>query len=363
MNSWKDELKQACPDTSFIENELLAHHTTVGVGGPAELFCTLRSREELIHVLQMALRLQVPTTLLGWGANTLIADRGINGLVIKNMANEVKVLSESASKSTPVTINARWKAATADSKMPQFQELDYDESGAETILVNVDSGAALPVLIQQLVQQGLTGLQWFTKIPASLGGAIVNNIHGGTHYISEYIESVTVLNANGELQTLAADELEFGYDYSRFHHSGEYLITATLRLFRGDQARAQKVITDWSRQKQKQPPRSLGCIFQNISAEEQERLSLPTPSIGYIIDQKLELAGVKIGDAEISKQHAAFIVNTKAATAADYLALIKRIYTEVQEKLGISLKPEIFFKGFTSEELAFLSYNGNNEII
>lgn len=363
MNSWKEELKQACPNTSFIENESLAHHTTVGVGGPAELFCSVRSSKELVHILQIAQRLQIPITVLGWGANTLIADRGIKGLVIKNMASELKVLSESASDSAPVAIDARWKAATTDSKMPQFQELDYNESGAETVLVNVDSGAALPVLIQQLVQQGLTGLQWFTKIPASLGGAIVNNIHGGTHYISEYVESVTVLNKKGELQTLAADKLEFGYDYSRFHHSGEYLITAVLRLFRGDQARAQKVVTDWSRQKQKQPARSLGCVFQNISADEQERLSLPTPSVGYIIDQKLNLAGVKIGDAEISKQHAAFIVNTNVATAADYLALIKRIHTEVQEKFDISLKPEIFFKGFTSEELGFLSYNGSNEII
>ena len=239
--------------------------------------------------------------------------------------------------------------------MPQFQDINYEENEAVPVLVEVDSGTALPVLIQQLVQQGITGLQWFTKIPASLGGAVVNNIHGGTHYISEFVESVTVLTAAGTIQTLFADQLEFAYDFSRFHHSEEYILSVRLRLFRGDQRRAQQLITDWSRQKQRQPARSLGCVFQNISAEEQLQHSLPTPSIGYIVDQKLHLAGLRIGDAEISQQHAAFIVNTGAATAVEYLELIKRIHEGVKEKFGISLKPEIFFKGFKPSELAFLT--------
>ncbi|MDA1079323.1 MAG: FAD-binding protein [bacterium] len=355
MLSWKTQLAQACPDTTFSEQESLAHHTTVGIGGPAEFFCTVKTSKELAAVLKAAMLQSIPITILGWGANTLIADRGIQGLVIKNMASEITILSQEPTKSSPLAIDARWKAATTDSNMPQFHELDYDESEAESVLVEVGSGASLPVLIQQLVRQGLTGLQWFTKIPASLAGAVVNNIHGGTHYISEYIESVTVLNSKGEMQVLPADQLEFAYDYSRFHHSGEFLLSVVLKLYRGDQARAQQVITDWSRQKQKQPARSLGCVFQNISASEQAQLSLPTPSIGYLIDKKLNLAGMKIGDAEISTLHAAFIVNTKAATAADYLELIKHIHTQVRTKLGIVLKPEIFFKGFTKEELNFLT--------
>ncbi|NCN82920.1 MAG: FAD-binding protein [Candidatus Pacebacteria bacterium] len=355
MNSWKTQLIQTCPDTTFRENESLAHHTTVGIGGPAELFCIVTSKDECTKVLQAAVGLKIPTTVLGWGANTLIADRGIAGLVIKNTASEIRVLTEQPTASSATAIDARWKAATSDSRMPQFQDIDYDENDAERVVVDVDAGAALPVLIQQLVQRGITGLQWFTKIPASLGGAVVNNIHGGTHYISEFIASVTVLDASGTTQTLSADQLEFGYDYSRFHHSNEFILSVRLQLFRGDQQRAQQVITDWSRQKQKQPARSLGCVFQNISVEEQAQLSLPTPSIGYLVDQKLHLAGLRIGDAEISQQHAAFIVNTGAATATDYLELLKRIHAAVKVKFGISLKPEIFFKGFKPEELAFIT--------
>jgi len=355
MNAWKEQLEQACPDTVFRSNELLGPHTTVGIGGPADLFCQTPTTEDLTTVLKAAIQLSIPVTILGWGSNTLIADRGITGLVIKNTANAIHILEEQIIEHSATPVAARWRAATADSTMPQFQKIDYDESSADKVLVEVDSGAALPVLIQKLVQQGITGLQWFTKIPATLGGAVVNNIHGGTHYISENIVSVRVLDPAGNEKVLTADELEFDYDYSRFHHSNEFLLSVRLQLFRGDQQKAQQVVTDWSRQKQKQPARSLGCVFQNISAAEQQKHSLATPSIGYIVDTQLGLSGAKIGDAEVSRLHAAFIVNTGNATAAEYLALIQQIHQKVHAKLGISLKPEIFFKGFTADELRFLT--------
>ncbi|NCN06420.1 MAG: FAD-binding protein [Candidatus Pacebacteria bacterium] len=355
MRTWKNILQQACPSVAFRANEPLAHHTTVGIGGPAELFCSISTKQDLTAVLQIAIQEKIPITILGWGANTLIADRGITGLVIKNTTNNLKILDQNLTPKDPEQLTARWQAATADTNMPQFQDLDYDEKSAEQVLVEIDSGAALPVLIQKLVRQGITGLQWFTKIPATLGGAVVNNIHGGTHYISEFVESVEVLDASGNKQTLRASQLEFDYDYSRFHHTDEYLLTLRLRLYRGDQERAQAIITKWSRQKQKQPPRSLGCVFQNITAKQQRELALPTPSIGYLVDQELGLAGTKVGDAEISKLHAAFIVNTGRATASEYLAVMRQIHQAVYIKYNVSLKPEIFFKGFTQEELAFLT--------
>ncbi|OGJ16628.1 MAG: hypothetical protein A2632_01015 [Candidatus Pacebacteria bacterium RIFCSPHIGHO2_01_FULL_46_16] len=354
MNSWQDQLQQACPSIVFRPNEPLDHHTTVGIGGPAELFCLSTSKQDFIQIVRAALSHQVPITILGWGANTLIADTGISGLVIKNTAKNSNVLMTQTTASSTVQIAARWNAATADSQMPQFQNIDYDESAAKPVIIEVDSGAALPVLIQQLVQQGITGLQWFTKIPATLGGAVVNNIHGGTHYISDYVESATILDSAGTEKVLLADRLEFAYDYSRFHHTHEYLLSVRLRLFRGDQQKARHVITEWSRQKQKQPARSLGCVFQNISPEIQQKLSLPTPSVGHIVDKELHLSGTRIGDAKISRLHAAFIVNTGHATAKDYLALIQLVHQAVQKKYGISLKPEIFFKGFAAEELGFL---------
>lgn len=354
MNTWKDQLEEACPTITFLQNEPLSHHTTVGIGGPAELFCVVRSKLELVAVLKAAIQLHIPLTILGWGANTLIADRGLTGLVIKNMANAVRILDKPTLMPEYTPITARWKAATADTRMPQFQDIDYDESQEEKVYLEIESGASLPVLIQQLLQQGITGLQWFAKIPATLGGAVVNNIHGGTHYISEYVLSVDIIDNSGNERTLKATELEFAYDFSRFHHSGEHIVSVEMQLYRGDQKKAQQVITDWSRQKQKQPAKSLGCVFQNISNEEQLKLDVPTPSIGYLVDQKLHLSGKMIGGAQISKDHAAFIVNTGSAKASEYLELLKLIHTQVKKMYGISLKPEIFFKGFTSPELDFL---------
>ena len=108
---------------------------------------------------------------------------------------------------------------------------------------------------------------------------------------------------------------------------------------------------EWAVRKKIQPQNSLGCVFQNITSDDQKRLELPTPSIGYIVEHVLGLQGFRVGDAVVSPKHAAFIENCGAATAADYLQIIRTIITAAQEKLAITLKPEIFFLGFTHEEL------------
>ena len=109
---------------------------------------------------------------------------------------------------------------------------------------------------------------------------------------------------------------------------------------------------EWAVRKKIQPQNSLGCVFQNISPDEQKRLELPTPSIGYMVEHALNLQSLQKGDAVVSPKHAAFIENIGSATAADYLKIIRTIIDAAQEKLGIKLKPEIFFLGFTDQELA-----------
>lgn len=350
------DLPALFPQLDFQENFALAPLTTVKIGGPAELFCTISDREDFVKVIQAAKQNQLPVTVLGWGANTLIADRGIKGLVIKNMTHGIEFIDQSSTAqpaaSSTETPPARWQAHdTEEGPWSTFTDLDYDESDQPSVQVRLDAGVALPVVINQLIRQGITGLQWFARIPATVGGAIVNNIHGGTHFLSEYIVSVDVITPDGELQTLPADQLEFGYDYSRFHYSKEIIVSAVFRLFRGNPERARAVVKDWSVRKQRQPARSLGCIFQNLSAEQQQRLGFPTNSIGYVMDKVLQLKGFQIGDAKISDFHAAFIENIGQATATDYLAVVKTMIAKAEQELQIKLKPEIFFLGFTQAEL------------
>lgn len=382
MHNKVSQLQKSAPAITFSENQVLAPFTTVKIGGPAQYFCTVNNEQELVAACTAARTCDLPVTILGWGANTLIADTGIKGLVIRNQATAWKILDSntkeqtvSTTSGTPThtTLNpsdtledsplssisgkntaARYQSAQGVSP---FSTLDYSEENQPQVLVEVESGAALPILITQLISQGITGLQWYAKIPATLGGAIVNNIHGGSHYIAEVVRSVKVLTPDNQTRWLSAEDLDFEYDFSRFHYSKEIILTSKLSLYAGDQEKAKNVVSNWARTKAHQPQQSLGCVFQNISLQEQQRLDLPTPGVGYIIDVLLGLKGKKVGGAEISTQHAAFIVNCGDATASDYLALVQLVLQQAQEKLQLQLKPEIFFQGFSSEELAFLSPN------
>lgn len=348
-----EELRQQFPLLPFEQNVALAPFTTVRIGGPAEVFIRIRKSADFVNLTKFCLQNHIPVTVIGWGANTLLADRGLPGLVIKNEASEITVHNSLPEKIyAPENVSARWSADdNQGTKKYDFADLDFAESQAEKVWVTLDSGVSLPQAINILLSQGITGLQWYSRIPASVGGAIYNNIHGGTHFISEVIQTVHVITPTGEEKTIPVTELEAGYDFSRFHHSQEIIVAADFLLFKGDVQKARQVANEWAVRKKIQPQNSLGCVFQNISAEDQARLNVPTPSIGYLIEHVLKLQNYRVGDAVVSPSHAAFIENVGSATAADYLAVIRKICTTAQEQLNLKLKPEIFFLGFTKAEL------------
>lgn len=348
-----DQLNQEFRQLSFSAEESLAPYTTVRIGGPAEAFARIKLREDLVAVTKYARQHDIPLTILGWGANTLIADRGLRGIVIRNDTTEITV-HDTLPQTLHATPNvaARWGADDSQGTTKyDFADLDFEEKNSERIWVTMDSGVSLPLAINVLLGKDVTGLQWYARIPASVGGAIYNNIHGGTHFLSEVLNTVSVITKEGDEKTIPVTELEAGYDYSRFHHSDEVIISADFLLYEGDVLKAKQVAQEWAVRKKIQPQNSLGCVFQNISEDEQKRLELPTPSIGYLVEHVLKLQNFQVGDAVVSSKHAAFIENIGQATATDYLQIIRTILTAAQERLSISLKPEIFFLGFTDEEL------------
>lgn len=348
-----DQLHQQFPHLNFAAEVSLAAYTTVRIGGPAEVFARIKTSSDLEAVAVYARKNQIPLTILGWGANTLIADRGLRGIVIRNDTSDITVHENIPEQVTAApTVAARWKSDDSQGNAKyDFSDLDFSEKESPRAFVTLESGVSLPLAINVLLSKGITGLQWYARIPASIGGAIYNNIHGGTHFISEVLTAVHVITPDGTKKTIPVSELEVGYDYSRFHHSNEVIIAADFLLYKGDVVQARAVAQEWAQRKKIQPQNSLGCVFQNITREDQEKNQLPTPSIGYIVQHVLGLQGFSIGDAKVSTHHAAFIENVGHATAADYLTVIKTIITKTKEKLGIKLKPEIFFLGFTKDEL------------
>ena len=342
------DFQKLFPHLKFEANHLLAPHTTVKIGGPAELYVETPTTTDFTELVTSAKKNRLPITILGWGANTLIADEGIKGLVVKNTSNQIEVMNENIPRTIEtVTTTPRWQSDDSSSnKKYEFEDLDYDEKDATRVRVEISSGLGLPVAINTLIQQGITGLQWYSRIPGSIGGAIYNNVHGGTHFISEVIESINVIDEQGREKTILVKDAEFGYDFSRFHHSKEIIVSAIFLLYKGNVEKAKQVVIEWAKRKSIQPQNSLGCVFQNLTAEQQKQLSLPTPSIGYVIEHVLNKKGFRIGDAMVSEKHCAFIENVGNATAKDYKTVIDTLVHETKVKTGIELQPEIFFLGF-----------------
>ena len=333
------------PEQTFI-NELLANHTTLRIGGPADLFCRAQTLYQLVRAVREAKKLALPVTILGGGSNVLVSDKGVRGLVIKNEMDKMKIGKELSAQKRVATDRPRWQSDYERGTFKyEFADLDYDESDSSRVQVELESGVLLQKAVSELLGLGITGLQWFAKIPGTIGGAIHNNIHGGTHFISEVVKKVKVLDKDNKIRTLSGKALGLSYDKSRFHDFAEIILSVEFELFRGDAKRAKQVAFEWAKRKSLQPPRSAGCTFKNISNEDKERLDFPTTSAGYIIEHILKMSGYKIGGAKVSTSHHNFVVNDGDATAKDYTTLVKLIQKETKKKLDIDLVPEIIFLG------------------
>lgn len=352
MDSNLDILFESLDPKFAKRNEPLAPHTTVKIGGPADIWYEAPSTDDFVKAIKKARELGIPVTILGRGANTLISDNGIRGLVIKSGSRHIAVENEEVveeSEEFVAKIEARWESASEEEggrTMYEFKDLDYDESGLPKVAVTIDSGVDMPFAINYLLSQGLTGLQWYARVPGTLGGWIHNNVHGGSHFIMELVDEVTVLTPENEIKTYPKSELGLGYDQSRFHNSAEIILSAKLNLYRGDKLKARAAFTEWAKRKSIQPAISVGCVFQNIPQEIRAERNFPTTSVGYIVEHQLKMTGFRIGDAMVSPNHHNFIVNMGKATAADYLAVIKEITRRTKQELNIEIKPEIFFLGF-----------------
>jgi len=323
---------------TLLQNEPLAKYTTIEIGGPARFFVRARSSAELERVVRLAHTAEIPLFVLGKGSNVIISDRGFDGLVVLNEASHWHIVDQSATRATVAETESRFQRV--DDPLEKLAAFDYSEDQQPDVLVRVASGARISVLIKELLKQGITGLQWFSGIPATVGGAVYMNMHGGAHYFGDYVMRAAITDGVRR-RVVTHDYFQFDYDWCRLHDTAEIVLHADLALKRGDVDRARKLAQAWAKQKARQPQRSAGCIFQNLTAEQQQRLNLATSSVGYVIDKLLHLKGKRVGGAMVSEDHAAFIVNCGNATAADVVELIAIIKGEAAAKLDLELQLEV----------------------
>ncbi len=333
-------------DDRVKRDEPLSSWTTLGIGGKADLFFEATNTGELIKAVRLAVNSGIPFVVIGGGSNLLVGDGGYRGLVIKNKSNSVSVGKDKVNLENEIKIQPVWQADSSKGTLRyDFNDLNYDESQSERVRVTLDSGVNLQYAMNLLMSYGVTGLQWYARIPGTIGGAIYNNVHGGSHLISEVADSVVIMTHDGDVRTIKAKEIEFGYDKSRFHKSGDIILEVILNLYLGDVERAKATAREWMKRKESQPMNSAGCVFRNISEEDKVRLGLPTNSVGYIIEHVLKLGDFSIGGVRVAEGHKNFLVNKGGGTAKDFLAVKEKIETKAKEELGIVLEDEIVCLG------------------
>lgn len=298
-------------------DEPLACHTYIKIGGPADLFFTALSLEDLKTAIQASIKTNIPYFVLGGGSNILTSDKGIRGLVIKNRADNI--------------IIKKIKGKVKNNQL-----------SLEEAQVVAESGAITNLLVRRTIQEGLAGLEYFLGVPGTVGGAIYNNSHYKDQLIGNFIHRVSVLNREGSEKTYSKDEMLFAYDYSILHDTKETVLSATFRLKGGSSEQLWKKAESFAKRRSDSQPLnfpSSGCMFKNI---KQGKYS--GTSAGYLID-KAGLKGAKVGKAKVSEKHANFIINTGNATAKDIVELIDIVKAKVKSKFKVELEMEVFKVG------------------
>jgi UDP-N-acetylmuramate dehydrogenase len=335
--------------------EKLANYTTWKIGGPAKVLIVTENSEQLEVLVLLCLQFDLPYLILGNGSNILVSDNGIDKVVIINKSRNLEIISNFELNSALVPkIEARH--GKNDTSLYSFNDLDFEEAGQATF-VSIDSGVMLSYAINWCLKNSLSGLQWFSGIPGTIGGSLFNNIHGGNKHFSDYLVGAVLLE-NGVKKEVGANFFEFGYDQSLLRKRQDLVILKVVfQLVKVSEELLEKskfANTEWLRRKSVQPKISCGSVFKSISKEDQLRLGYPTQGMGYLTEHILGLKGLQVGGAQVSLKHANFIENLGSATSQDVLTIMKKITLEAENKTGIQIHPEINFLGFEPEELTGL---------
>ncbi|MBN1995676.1 MAG: UDP-N-acetylmuramate dehydrogenase [Anaerolineae bacterium] len=284
-------------------NEPLAGHTTFRLGGPAEVWLAVENVSELVSAATLARQHHVPLFILGGGANVLIGDAGIRGLVIQNRSNRVDFPSPVGEPDQRVEVMA-------------------------------DSGVVLPGLTRRCAKRGLNGLEWAVGVPGTIGGAVINNAGAFGRDMAHTLVRAELLTPTGERVWQPVDWFEYEYRTSRLkgQRDGWIVLRAALQLMSAPVAKVERRMQEFNIQrKASQPPgATMGSIFKNPSGDYAGRLI-----------EAAGLKGYRLGGAQISPVHANFFQNLGQATAAEVLTLIETAQTTVKDKFGVELELEI----------------------
>ena len=285
-------------DSQIYLNEPMNKHTSFKIGGSADIYVKAKSIEDIKYIIGFVKTKEIPLTVIGNGSNLLVKDRGIRGITM---------------------------------------QIDLQEVNVEDTMVTAGAGVKLGVLAAKILKNELTGFEFAAGIPGSIGGAVKMNAGAYGGEFKDIVQEVTAITRDGEIKKYTIEELDFSYRHSRFSTSDEIILSATLKLEKGN-------------------PEEIKSKMDELLTARKTKQPLELPSAGstfkrgsdFYASKIIEEAGLKgctVGGAQVSTKHSGFVVNVDNATAKDVLDLTDYMKKVVFEKFGKTLELEVEIVG------------------
>jgi UDP-N-acetylmuramate dehydrogenase len=285
----------------LLTEEPMSRHTTFRIGGPAKFFCLPASAEQLADTIAACRQAGEDYYILGNGSNVLVSDTGYDGVVIQLFQNRNEIHIEGSS-------------------------------------LFVQAGVLLAKAANLAAREGLTGLEFASGIPGTVGGALVMNAGAYGGEMKDVVREVLVMTGEGQVKKLGSHELEMGYRTSRIARENYIVLEAVLDLEKGDREAIEAKMQELREARTgKQPLEypSAGSTFKRPQGYFAGKLIMDTG-----------LRGFRVGGAQVSEKHCGFVINTGGATAADVMALIGHVQAQVKKQFGVDLEMEVKTLGF-----------------
>jgi UDP-N-acetylmuramate dehydrogenase len=288
-------------DVRFMEP--MMKHTSLRIGGPADLFVIPRDLPSLKNILVVLKKRKIPFLALGGGTNILVRDGGIEGAVIS---------------------------------LRSFKKIEILSEDVANVKIHVEAGTPLQRLVNFSREKGYSGIEGLAGIPGSVGGAICGNAGAFGYEMKDVLISVSIMDDKGRIKSLKKEDIDFGYRRSGIPLT-DLLLSAEIILKKDKKEHVSAKIQDFLKKKWESQPfsePSAGCVFKNP----------PKLPAGKLINEA-GCKGMRIGNIEVSSSHANFFTNKGKAKASDFIRLMQDVAQKVRERFGVVLETEIRIVG------------------
>lgn len=299
-----DIYKQLCDivtEENVLMNELMSGHSTFKAGGPADFYVTPEKTAQVVELVRLCETTGIAYHIHGNGSNVLFSDSGYRGVII-----------------------------SIGRSMSSMQISDG--------VIHAEAGVTLAALAAYAAKNCLTGLEFASGIPGTLGGAVTMNAGAYGGEMKDVLVSVTVCDRAGNIKTLQKEELQLGYRTSIIQKEDYIVLGADMKLTAGDAEEIRATMNELNSRRREKQPLEYGSAGSTFKRPE-----------GHFAGQLIEESGLKgyrVGDAMVSEKHAGFVVNVENATAEDILSVIRHVQKEVKLRFNIELETEVKLIGF-----------------